>query len=1070
MQNTPVQQLTLSDVTIRQLKAGNRTARFDLSVDIWEVADGLVGACEYNTDLFEEATVKRLLGHFQTFLENAVARPDEPLHALPFLAAEERERLLGEWNHAPLPRPRAHCLHELFEAQAARHADDIALVCGAERLTFAELNRRANRLAHYLRRQGVGPDTRVGICVERGVRMVVGLLGILKAGGAYVPLDIAYPEERLAFMLEDAGVALLLTSERVAAQVPGRRGERVLRLDADWELVEREGGENPARLTTPDNLAYVIYTSGSTGRPKGVQVEHASVISLLEATRTLCDSRGDVWTVFHSYAFDFSVWEIWACLLNGGCLVVVPTDVAQTPAAFLELLRAERVTVLNQTPSGLRQLTSARGELAGGGAGLSLRLIVCGGEALPTELVPQLSEWGVPLWNFYGPTEATVWATARPIEADGSGRASYPVGRALANTEAYVLDENLQLVPAGVAGELHVGGAGLARGYLNRPALTAERFVPHPFSTRPGERLYRTGDLARHLPDGELEFLGRMDHQVKVRGFRIELGEIEAVLAEHEGIREAAVVAREEGGDRRLVAYVVAAPGDEADAAGLRAHLRGRLPEYMVPSAFVRLEELPLTPNGKLDRRALPPPGEALLLPSAAPDFVAARTATEEIISGIFAHLLRLPSVSVADNFFELGGHSLLATQVVSWIRDSLGVEIALRRLFESPTVAGLAEAVEGERRERRGVKGVALRRVGRGADGMMPLSYAQQRLWFLDQLEPGNTTFNIPVALRLEGALDLAALERTFSEVVRRHEVLRTRFAVVEGRPVQVVEEAAPVSLGLTDLSRLGREEGEREVERLAKEEAARPFDLSGGALWRASLVRVGSEEHVLLVTMHHIISDGWSLGVLVGEVSRLYGAFCRGEESPLEELPVQYADYAAWQREYLSGETLEEELGYWRERLRGAPTLVTIPPSGRLRPAVLSGRGARHPLALGEELSEGVRELSRASGATPFMVLMSAFQWLVAHHAGASDLVVGTDVANRTRRETEPLIGFFVNQAALRCRADEGESFRRMVRGVREAALGAYEHQEAPFEKVVEAAGPERRANLSPLFQLKL
>jgi amino acid adenylation domain-containing protein len=1069
LQNLPGGEISLSGLTWGGLGFRSSTARFDLSLDMAEGPEGLVGDCEYNTDLFDASTVERLLGNFRTLLEGVVVGPERRLSDLPLLARGELRLLLEEWNGSPSGVSHDLCLHELFEAHAARRPEAVAVSFEGRGLTFGELNARANRLAHHLRGLGVGPETLVGVYVERSAEMLVGLLGVLKAGGAYVPFDLAYPKERLAFMLEDTGVRVLLTLGRLVPGLPAGAGPRVVRLDEDWDEIGRGSAENPSRVVTQSNLAYVIYTSGSTGRPKGVQVRHGSVVSLLEATRpTFGFGERDVWTLFHSYAFDFSVWEIWGCLLSGGRLVVAPLGVTQSPEEFYDLVRREGVTILNLTPSALRQLTAVRGGLAAGVERLALRLIVCGGEALPRELAPQLSAWGVAVWNFYGPTEGTVWATANRVEDARAGEASTSIGRPLANTRVYILDERLRPSPVGAAGQLHVGGFGLARGYLNRPELTAEKFIPDPFSDEPGARLYRTGDLARYMADGRIEFLGRMDHQVKLRGFRIELGEIEAVLGQYPSVREAVVLVREEGhDDQRLVAYLVADPRQPPSTSELRSHLRERLPEYMVPSSFVWLEALPLSTNGKLDRKALPAPADAGRSHSKE-GFEEPQGATEEIVAGMWQHLLKSGEVGRGDNFFELGGHSLLATQLISWVREAFKVEVPLRGLFESPTLSAFSRLVErlhhspGE-----GAAAAPVTRAERG--GALPLSYAQRRLWFLHQLDPSSAVYHVPASVRLAGPLDASALENALREVVRRHESLRTSFKEEAGEPVQVVSETVSFDLPVTDLSAMPDAEREARARLIAEEEAGLAFDLSAGPLLRARLLRLAEDEHVLLVTMHHIVSDGWSMGVLVREAAALYDAYSQGVASPLAELPVQYADYAVWQREHLRGEALEGQLDYWRGRLAGAPASLSLPSDEVGEGKGAAGRsGGREPVEVSAEVSGRVRELSRSEGATPFMTLLAAFKVMLAFYSGQTDIPVGTVTAGRGRAEIEGLIGFFVNTVVLRTDLSGDPTFRELLARVRETALGAYAHQDVPFEKVVEAVQPARVKSRAPLFQV--
>ncbi|HEX8318270.1 amino acid adenylation domain-containing protein, partial [Longimicrobium sp.] len=981
--------------------------------------------------------------------------PERPLEAIEVLPQVERRQVLEVWNRTAAEYPVESCIHELFEAQAARTPGADALVFEDETLSYAELNARANRLAHHLRGHGVGPDVRVGVLMERGVEMVVSLLAVLKAGGAYVPLDPGLPAERLAYMLDDSGVPLVLVQAALREAVPAREGAGVLAVDTLAEEIAAENTENSESGAGPDSLAYVIYTSGSTGRPKGVMNQHRGVVNRLVWMQAhFRIGADDVVLQKTPFGFDVSVWEFFWPLQQGARLVMARPDGHRDPAYLRDVIEREGVTTLHFVPSMLQPFVDA---VEAGRCG-SLRHVVCSGEALPPALVRRFYDrfaGPVVLTNLYGPTEAAVdvswWGCARE---DAAG--VVPIGRPVWNTRLYVLDAALEPVPVGVPGELYIGGVQVARGYQGRAAMTAERFVPDPFSTEGGARLYRTGDRARWRADGAIEYLGRLDFQVKVRGFRIELGEIESVLRGHEGVTDCVVVARADAGETRLVAYIV---GD-AEAEALRTHVRRSLPEYMVPSAFAFLDALPLTPNGKLDRKALPAPE----LASAEDRYVAPRTPAEEVLAGIWAEVLRLERVGVQENFFELGGHSLLGTRVVSRIREVFAVELPLRALFEGPTVAELAVRVEEMRRA--GVP-VLPPVVPTERTGALPLSFAQERLWFIDRLEPESATYNIPTAMRLAGALDAAALERAVGEIVRRHEALRTVFAEVDGSPVQVVTPFGGFALPVEDLSGLGEADREAAVGRRVGEETARPFDLAAGPLFRAALLRIGAEDHVLLLSMHHVVSDAWSLGVLFRELSALYAAYREGRESPLPELAVQYADYAVWQREQLTGEVLDRQLAYWKERLAGAPELLELP-TDRPRPAVQTSRGASVPVELSPELLDRLQGLGRSEGATLYMVALSAFQVLLGTYAGSDDVVVGSPIAGRGRREVEELIGFFINTLVLRTDLSGDPSFRETLRRVREATLGAYAHQEVPFEKLVAELQPERSLSHSPLFQV--
>ncbi|WP_157696257.1 amino acid adenylation domain-containing protein, partial [Caballeronia temeraria] len=979
--------------------------------------------------------------------------PRTPVNRLNVVPPDIRELLVKTWNGTRASYPADACIHQLFEQQVRRTPDAIALLFEDESLTYAQLNARANWLAHRLIALGVYPEDRVALCVERGIGMVVALLAILKAGGAYVPLDPAYSGERLSHILSDSTPRLLL-ADAAGREALGDTGA-LTALDPDAPLDDSFSQDDPQTPVALPHLAYVIYTSGSTGKPKGVMIEHAQIVRLFDATQDWFGfNERDVWCLFHSFAFDFSVWELWGALRFGGKLVIVPQHVARFAPDFLRLLQREGVTVLNQTPSAFRALIQAQESSDDADA---LRYVIFGGEALnPSMLEPwyaRHSDQKPRLVNMYGITETTVHVTYRPLTRDDCALSSSPIGVRIPDLTVYLLDAQGQLAPVGAVGELYVGGAGVARGYLNRPELTAERFIDDPFV--PGARLYRTGDLGRYLADGSLEFFGRNDHQVKIRGFRIELGEIEAQLASHAAVREAVVIARarqQDAQDQQLVAYVTLAA--EIDASALREYLDSRLPDYMVPSAFVVLDVLPLTPNGKLDRRALPDPQWQDLAA-----YVAPRSSLEASLAQCFADVLGLERVSVFDNFFALGGHSLLATQLVSRLREALSVEVPLRKLFDAPSVASLAEALEESPRHVSALP--ALHAIERPAH--LPLSFAQERLWFLEQLNPGQSTYHIPIALRLNGTLDVRAFQAALNELVARHESLRTSFVQHDGQAVQHIAAELELPLPLIELDTLAQAD---EVRRLAQAEASRPFDLQHGPLLRAQLLRLAEDQHVLLFTMHHIISDGWSTGVLVRELGACYTAALRNEPIALAPLAVQYADYTLWQRDWLAGAELERQTQYWRNQLAELAPLDL--PTDRPRPAQISGRGATLPFALSPELSQRLHTLAQQEGVTPFMLLLAVFQTLLARLSGQSDVAVGSPIANRTHAQIEPLIGLFVNTLVLRADLSGSPSLRSLLAQVRDTTLAAYAHQDLPFEKLVEALAPVRDISRTPLFQV--
>ncbi|XXX82517.1 amino acid adenylation domain-containing protein [Sorangium sp. So ce134] len=1053
-------------------------AAFELAVRVEERDASVIARVDYQRDLFDRATVERWLGHWTVLLRGAAGDPARRVSELPILTEEERRTLLFAWNSGGVFEPTRDRLHERFEAHARRTPSAVAVAFEGRRLTYAELDRRSNQIAHLLRESGAGPDVPIGVCLERSLEMIVALLGVLKSGAAYVPLDPSYPEERLALMLEDASVPVILTEERFASRL--RSGSaRVVCLDAERSLIERQPEDKiaPAPNEGPEDLAYIIYTSGSTGMPKGVMVTHANVVRLFDHTAgELRYSDRDVWTLFHSFAFDFSVLEIWGALGHGGRLVVVPFLTSRTPEAFYSLLADEGVSVVCQTPSALRQLIHA--DAAADPSlrdRLQLRLVICGGEAFD---VAALKPWWdrrgderPAIVNIYGPTETTVFATRRPMGIPDLERPwSSSIGTACRDVQVLLLDRHRAPVPVGVAGELYIGGPGVSRGYLNRPELTRERFVQNPFRDGPGSRLYRTGDLARYLPSGEIEFLGRIDDQVKIHGHRIELGEIAAALGQHPAVREVAVVAREDApGDRRLVAYVVpraarGAPAEDEQALvpALRALAQRTLPSFMVPSAFVRLDALPTSPNGKVDRRALPAPGGART--ELGRPFVAPRSELEEALAGLWKELLRVERVGVHDSFFELGGSSLHAVQLFSRLRGAFGIDAGFHELFARPTVAGLAAlAKEGGR-----AAPAAEHAIPRGArTGPAPLSFAQERMWFLHRLAPESRAYNCLCPFRLSGDIHVPALDRSLRELLRRHEILRTVYTEIDGRPVQIAAEDAAFRLEVADLQHLAEEEREAQAAQHLAAEAQRIFDLKRGPVFRAGLLRLGPRDHVLWLHIHHIAVDGWSLEVAYRELAALYDAFSRGAPPALPDAPLQYADFAAWQRERLTEESLSELLAGWKQRLLGAPPLLELP-SDHVRPPVQTFRGATLPFRLDPEVGRAIRDLGAREGATVNMVLLAAFAALLHRVTQRDDLLIGLPSAGRDHADLEAAIGFFVNVVPIRIDASGGPSFEELLRRVRAVCLDAYAHDRLPFERLVQELQPERDPSYSPLVQI--
>jgi amino acid adenylation domain-containing protein len=1028
-------------------------AGLDLSLKLREEGDGVGGEVVFATALFDRETVERYTGYLRRMLAVMAADETRPVDRLPLLSDEERRLVTEEWNRTEAPYPAEWYIHERFEAQAERTPDAVAVVYEDRLWTYAELNARANRLAHHLRGLGVGPDVRVGICVERGFELVVAVFGVLKSGGAYLPLDPGYPQERLLDMVQDSAPVVLLTQEALAGRLAGL-DMPLLPLDEDAAWWGEQPVTNPERAAlTPENLTYVIYTSGSTGRPKGVMMTHRGASNLLHwylgATRI---TERDAVLIVTSFSFHLTQRNIMAPLFVGGRVHLAREPFE--PGRIAAQIVASGITMMNLTPTGFQALVEADGGRAIGG----LRIVVFGGEPLYPRQLAKVPEPRPVFLNPYGSTEATGITTHHFARADLSSYTSrsMPPGRPIANAQIYVLDQAGEPVPVGVTGELYLGGAGVTRGYQGLPGHTAERYLPDPFGAAPGARLYRTGDLGRWLPDGTIEFMGRGDAQVKVRGFRIELGEIEARLAEHAAVHEVVVIARDgEAGDPRLVAYYT---GDQVRAAALRAHLAERLPEYMVPAAFVHMDALPVNPNGKLDRKALPAPDADAF---AATAYEAPLGETEEALAAIWSELLGAERVGRRDDFFALGGYSLLAVRLTSRVRQALGVEVPLKELFERPVLADFARGLQTAARAE------ATDIVPVERSGPLPLSFAQQRLWFLEQMGNLGGTYHIPMRLRLRGGLDRGALVRSLDRIVARHEALRTSFPTVDGEPVQRIAPVEESGFRLVEHDLHAVPDAEDGLRRLVQDEASARFDLAHGPLVRGRLVRMAPDDHVLLVTMHHIVSDGWSMGVLHRELGALYAAFARGEPDPLPPLPVQYADYAVWHRRWVEGPVLEAQAEYWTRTLAGAPELLELP-TDRPRPAKQDFTGASLKVELDEALTAALKTLSQRHGTTLFMTLLAGWAAVLARLSGQDDVVIGTPTANRGRAEVEELIGFFVNMLPLRISLSGAPTMAGLLDRVRALALEAQRNQDIPFEQVVERVHPTRSLAHSPLFQV--
>ncbi|AFY82811.1 non-ribosomal peptide synthetase [Oscillatoria acuminata] len=1047
LQNAPMAELELPGLRLNLLELDSKKSRFDLTLAIAQTRQGLLATLEYSTDLFEAGTISRMLGHFQTLLESAVAGPDARISEMPMLTANEQAQLLHQWNDTAAEYPETACIHELIEAQVAKTPDAVAAVFEGQSLTYQELSDRASQLAQYLQSIGVQRNQAVALYVDRSLEMLVGLLGILKSGAAYLPLDPALPGDRLQYMLEHSQAGVILTQQHLISTLPSHQA-RVVCLDAMNPHPGRVGLYEQSPPARAEDLAYIIYTSGSTGRPKGVQLRHRSVVNFLTSMkREPGITCGDRLLAVTTLIFDIAALELFLPLTVGACVIIASREVATDGQQLASLLDSQQITVMQATPSTWRMLIES------GWQGRPQLKILCGGEALPRLLADELCNRAGSVWNLYGPTETTIWSTLYPVTP---GEETVSIGRAVANTQIYLLDQALQPVPVGIPGDLYIGGAGLAAGYLHQPELTSEKFIPSPFAENPEVKLYKTGDVARYRPDGTLEYIGRVDNQVKIRGFRIELGEIESVLAKNPEVRQGVVIAREDTpGDTWLVAYVVLHPQAEPNSSQWRQLLKQQLPDYMIPAAFVVLDTLPLTPNGKIDRKALPAPSrqgkEAHIAPA---------TPLEQQLTEIWAQVLGLEQVGVEENFFELGGHSLLATQLISRIPHTFQVELPLRSLFESPTVREFASRISGATV----TASFPLMPVSRNQN--LPLSFAQQRLWFLEQLEPGTATYNIPAVLRLTGNLDEAALEASLNAVIDRHEALRTSFPAIDGQPIQAIAPQLRVNIVTLDLSEVASEDWEAEGVKTAVAESLKPFDLEQLPLLRVTLIQ-HEGDRLLVLVLHHIIADGWSMGVLIREIATLYDAFSTGKSVALPELPIQYADFAVWQRHVLQGEILEHKLAYWKQQLGGTLPVLNLPGSRSQLP-ISSRKGATYTFQIPAEVARGVQVLSHQENVTLFMTLLAGFQTLLYRYTQCDDVVVGTDLANRSSLETEGLIGFFINLLVLRTNLSGNPSFRELLTRVKQVTLDAYAHQDVPFEKLVETLRPDRQSTANPLFQV--
>ncbi|MBK8549766.1 MAG: amino acid adenylation domain-containing protein [Ignavibacteria bacterium] len=1047
LQNTPeVPELRLGELKLSTEIFESNISNFDLLFSIRESPAGLHGVVEYCTDLYNEKTITRMTDHFKQLLCSIVADPHKKIGMLPMLTKNEEHQLLEEFNDTAMLYPKEKSIVDLFEEQAARTPDNIALVYKEQEITYKELNERSNQLANYLNVKGVKPGTLVLICMERCIDLITGLLSILKSGGAYVPVDPQYPDERIKYMIEDTGALIAIAGKESRQKLSSAENIEIIETDSDMPEIIKQPADKPRISVKPHDLAYVIYTSGSTGRPKGTMVEHTSVVNLITwHNQAYCVTEKSRAASVLGLSFDAFGMDIWPFLSAGASVNIIDDDTRFSVSGLSSVFKSKRITH-NIMPTALvQEFINESGQKL-----KSLEYLLTGGDKLPGIVMK-----GVPfkLVNNYGPTENTVVTTFYEV-TEKDPYPIPPIGKPMSNTVVRILNEFNMMVPVGVPGEICAGGAGLARGYLNRKELTAEKFIADPYGKDPESRLYRTGDSGRWLPDGNIEFLGRLDEQVKVRGYRIEPGEIESVLQESDYVRQAVVLAVDDKeGNKRLAGYVV--PEGAFDRDAIMDYLKTRLPEYMIPVLWVELENLPLTQNGKIDMKALPNPDLSRLTGS---NYEPPESETERKLAKIWKDLLHIDRVGIHDNFFELGGHSLLAMRVISAIRNELKSEIAIKNLFRHPTLKGLAEHLDSQS------KGILLPPIKiHPRSEPIPLSFSQERLWFIDRLD-GSVQYHIPAVLRLKGKLNKDALAYGLRKIVNRHEVLRTVISENEGKGYQLIKDMDRWELQIADGTQL-RDNSEA-LQKHIQELINAPFDLTADSMIRAHLISLEDNDHLLVVTMHHIASDGWSISLIVKEMAELYKAYDEDREANLLSLPVQYADYSIWQRTYLQGEILDKKLSYWKEKLQGAEPLEL--PSDFTRPAIQSTKGANEGFSIDKELTEELLELSKQHGSTLFMTLLSAFKALLYRYSGQQDICVGIPIAGRQQEEVEELIGFFINTLVLRSEVKGDASFTELLKQVRTTTLEAYENQDVPFEKVVEAVVKVRDQSRSPLFQV--
>ncbi|MCU7492539.1 MAG: amino acid adenylation domain-containing protein [Ignavibacteria bacterium] len=1083
-QNRPLYSLGLPDLDVQMIDFERGTSKYDLTLSIEEGTDNYKCIFEYSTDLFLEDSIKGMSGNYLNILKYMTENVSKSACDFQMLPEHELNRILCEWNKTGNPYPREETFHHMFELQAAKTPKRTAVVFENNRLTFGELNRRANRLAHILISRGVGPESLVCLFMERSVDIMVAIFAILKAGGAYLPLDINSPIQRIRMILDDVKDPIILTQKSLKGRLENEEAN-LLCIDEIDEDPDEADYSNPAPKASPQNLAYVIYTSGSTGRPKGAMITHRSIVNLVHALEKniylkALDLRIEnkimsgvmnpgrrakkplKLMMNSSLIFDASIQQM-ILITKGHCIYILPDEIRRDGRAFVSYIRKHRIDVLDCVPSQLTMLLES---------GLLEEnkycpfLILPGGEAISSNVWKELAKARkTEIFNMYGPTETTVEVTAAHVNRSESQPL---IGRPLNNVRLYVLDQYFNPQPIGVTGELFIAGECLGRGYLNRPEITAEKFIPDPFANTPGERIYRTGDLVRFTHTGDLEYMGRTDTQVKIRGFRIELGEIESAINELPGVKESLVIVREDAiNDRRLTAYLIPKNKEVFSPESIKQMLRGKLPEYMIPSYLITLDEFPLMPSGKIDKKMLPAPKPEHS--AFVHEFIAPSNPLECELVKICENVLSIKNIGMKDNFFELGGDSVKAAIFINRIRSGFRENIPVKAVFENPSLLELSsyllKSYPGKFLNKGGSSPSSIKKAPRR--GMTPLSYTQERMWFLEELEPGKAVYNLPVMFRIEGELDTYLLEKSLDKIISRHEVLRLSFSNIDGKARASVTPEIKIKCGITDISRLPEDKQNDLIGKISEEESVQAIPLNKAPLFRIRLLALSVKEYILIAVFHHIIMDEWSSRLLLRELSEIYNSLNSGRKPALPKLKIQYTDYAFWQREYLKGENLHRQLSYWKDKLSGIPLSLELP-FDHPRPPIQTYRGDYISLDLSPELVKALRDFNRQSGVTLFMTMLSCFQVLLYRLSGQMDIVIGTPVANRSKEELEALIGFFVNTLVLRCRISRNMKFLDLLKVTTESSLEAFTYQELPFEMLVDALQPERTLSHSPLFQV--